>query len=281
MDAAKLPVSLFWYQDEIPAPVQGCLDSWCGDARLETRVYSARDAERFFEARGMGRELAAFRRCGPYAMASDFFRLHVLLERGGLYVDANWAQKQAFAPVLAGWMSGGYHGLIAEITDFYRDQPDPLARFLIARGGEMLLNGIVFVHRPGDPFLALSAEVCRRNIEAGACEQIAFAAGSGVMAALLLLREFETRAAYVETLEQMATRSFVGHDIGPSIASVIAATEGADHDALRRHFAGFRTVPGPSLQAYLSRDGLGQRHKDHWTLHKGSLYKPADGNAAP
>lgn len=272
MQSAKIPVSLFWFQDHIPSEVQACLDSWCDDARMAGEVYTASSAQAFFRARGMTRELEAFRRCGPYAMASDYFRLHLLLARGGLYVDANWAQVQPFAPYLETLVAEGGTGLISEINAFYRTQPDPLGRFLIAQGGEVLLNGILYFPTPNDPFLKLCAAICLRNIEEGVCEQIAFAAGSGVMAALLLLRAFETRSSYVAVLEDMATRPFGGKDISSSIASVIAVTEGQDHAALRAQFAGIKTVPGDSLLAYMTRNGLGQTHKDHWTQHEGSLY---------
>lgn len=273
MPTEQIPVSLFWYQEDQPPEVQACLASWSEDHRFTGEVFSAQGAEQFFVQRGMTRELAAFRKCGPYAMASDFFRLHLLLERGGFYVDANWAQKTPIAPFLDTLVTRGKTGLIAEITELYKGQPDPLSQYFIAQGGEMLINGVLFVREPRDPFLELCAEVCLRNIEQGKCEQIAFATGSGIMAVLLLLRVFDARADYVAKLDAMATRLFHGKDVSASIQNVIYATESKDHSALQRHFTGIETVPAESLHVYAAREGLGQAHKDHWTQHKGSLYR--------
>lgn len=273
MSVVPIPVTLFWYQTEIPPQVLRCFDSWDAHPGLRARAFTLGQAQRFFDDAGLTTARAAFETCGPFAMASDYLRLHLLKVHGGVYVDANWAQIVPMRPLLDQTEAAGHCGLVAEITEISRSFDDPMTDALLAAGAEILLNGFLFVTGPDDPFISLCAEICTRNIETRACEQIAFAAGSGVMTALLMLRNYETRAAYVAALREIGQNRFFGHDVRQSLEHVIAATDAWDHGALRDRFARVDTIPGPALETYMTRQGLGQTHKDHWTRHKGSLYR--------
>ncbi|MEM1078979.1 MAG: hypothetical protein AAGI09_10665 [Pseudomonadota bacterium] len=270
---APLPVSLFWYQTDIPPQVQRCLDSWSAHPGLRAQPFTLAEARAFLDS-ACGPEVRQhFETCGPFAMASDVLRMHLMRVHGGLYVDANWAQIQPIRPLLDRVRTAGHTGLIADITELSASFEDPFTDAALEMGCEMLLNGFLYTSAPGDLFLTLCAEINSRNIAARNCEQIAFAAGSGVMSMVLLLRNFETRAQYLDALQTLGGIQFFGKDVRASLETVADVTGAHDHGRLREAFARIATIPGPDLEAYLSRDGLGQTHKDHWTRHKGSLYR--------
>lgn len=272
---APIPVSLFWYQTDVPPQVQDCMASWNAHPGLDATPYSLAKARAFLD-RSCGPEVRQhFETCAPYAMASDVLRMHLLLVRGGLYVDANWAQITPIRPLLDRVRASGQSGLIADITALSASFGDPFTDAALEMGCEMLLNGFVYASAPQDLFLSLCAEINGRNIAARSCEQIAFAAGSGVMSMVLFLRNFERRDAYLDALQALGGKPFFGHDVRGSLDMVAEVTAAHDHAKLRAAFAQIATIPGPELEAYMSRDGLGQTHKDHWTRHKGSLYRDA------
>lgn len=270
---APIPVSLFWYQTDIPPQVQGCIASWDAYPGLAARAYTLAEARAFLDQASGPETRQHFESCATFAMASDVLRMHLLRVHGGLYMDANWAQVAPVRPLLDAVRAKGQTGLIADITALSATFNDPFTDAALEMGCEMLLNGFIYMAAPDDPFLTLCAEINGRNIAARQCEQIAFAAGSGVMSMVLMLRNFDSRAAYLDALAALGRLRYFDKDIRSSLEAVAEATEAHDHAELRARFARIATTPGPGLKAYISRDGLGQTHKDHWTRHKGSFYR--------
>lgn len=82
----------YWHDpDALPQDVRVCLDSW-NTLRLEGfefLMFNDVSAAAYILERYGTRELEAFRRCRHPAMRCDYLRMCVLLEEGGLYVDAD------------------------------------------------------------------------------------------------------------------------------------------------------------------------------------------------
>ena len=82
----------FWHDySELPDDVAACMATW---ERLKEHGFSIRtfddtSADRYIRDRHGHREVAAFNRCAHPAMRSDYLRLCVLLNEGGLYVDCD------------------------------------------------------------------------------------------------------------------------------------------------------------------------------------------------
>lgn len=273
MDTRKIPLSLFWYQQDIPEPVQGCLQTWKDHPRFSTAVYGCKDAVDFFETTGQHKERVAYETCGPFAMASDYFRLFILYARGGIYIDANWAQITDILPWIEQNCQAGQSGVLVSVNEAASTWNDPATDFMLAKNTDILLNGIMYFTNPQDPFLKIACEICTMNIQSKATESIAFASGSGVLTLLHAIRGFETRTAYLRYLEELVTYRYFGHSLDQVVRHTIAAIQPYNFDMLKTMTAGINVVPGLSLGAHIRRDGLGQLHKDHWYQLKGSLYR--------
>ena len=82
----------YWHDpDALPQDVRACLDSW-DTLRLEGfefRMFNDVSAAAYIIERYSTLELDAFRKCRHPAMRCDYLRMCVLLEEGGLYVDAD------------------------------------------------------------------------------------------------------------------------------------------------------------------------------------------------
>lgn len=273
MDDKKIPLCLFWYQNEIPDSVDECLQTWTVDHRFNTTVYNGETAAAFFENTGMNREKLAFDTCVPFAMAADYFRLFILQARGGIYIDANWAQISDILPLFESSSSPEQNGVVISVTENANRWGDAFTDVLLANNMDILLNGILHFASPDDIYVKIACEISTLNIESKATESIAFAAGSGVLTLLLALRNFKSRDAYLVFMADLSQHEFFGHSLTTVIQNTIAATEPYDFETLKTEFLKINVVSGLALNTYISRNGLGQYHKDHWLQHKGSLYR--------
>lgn len=80
----------FW-DAQIPADVQACLDTWesLRADGFDLLTFTDATAAAYIEETFGPRQLAAFDRCHHPAMRSDYFRLCYVLASGGFYVDAD------------------------------------------------------------------------------------------------------------------------------------------------------------------------------------------------
>lgn len=91
---SKIPKRLirYWHdQNNIPADVQACLNSWerLSGEGFEFRMYNDSSAAAYIADRYSSKESKAFARCRHPAMRCDYLRMCVLLAEGGFYVDAD------------------------------------------------------------------------------------------------------------------------------------------------------------------------------------------------
>ena len=85
---APLSVIQFWDSPHPPQDVLACLQSWEA-AGAPLRRFDADQALAFLEQNFDPEVVACFRHCHHPAMQSDYFRLAILLQEGGLYIDAD------------------------------------------------------------------------------------------------------------------------------------------------------------------------------------------------
>lgn len=82
----------YWHDSgDLPADVRDCMRTWDSlrDAGVEYRLFDDDLAAAYIARWYSGREVAAFARCKHPAKRSDYLRLCVILNEGGLYVDAD------------------------------------------------------------------------------------------------------------------------------------------------------------------------------------------------
>jgi hypothetical protein len=82
----------FWHDhSKLPDDVAACMFTWerLVDHGFAIRTFDDASADRYIRDRHGAREIAAFGRCAHPAMRCDYFRLCVLLNEGGLYVDCD------------------------------------------------------------------------------------------------------------------------------------------------------------------------------------------------
>jgi tetratricopeptide (TPR) repeat protein len=86
----QLGLVQFWDTVTVPPDVLACINSWrVHHPKIHHDLFSEADAHDFL-VRSFGTEIGAmFGQCHHPAMKADFFRLFYLLERGGIYIDAD------------------------------------------------------------------------------------------------------------------------------------------------------------------------------------------------
>lgn len=91
---AHVPRTMFQYWHDaadLPADVHKCMRTWDAlrDAGVGYRLFNDNTAAAYIAERYSGREVSAFARCQHPAKRSDYMRMCVILDEGGLYVDAD------------------------------------------------------------------------------------------------------------------------------------------------------------------------------------------------
>ena len=82
----------FWHDPtDIPEDVRDCMRTWdpLRNDGVAYRLFDDESAAAYIAERYGGREVAAFSRCQHPAGRSDYLRMCVILDEGGLYVDAD------------------------------------------------------------------------------------------------------------------------------------------------------------------------------------------------
>ena len=138
-------VSQYWDTPEIPSQIREIMGSWQGLPDLSYGLYDKRAAMDFLRDRFGADHLRAFRLANHAAEGADFLRLCLLLDRGGIYADAD-DRRIAPAAELRQALIGHGRGMVV-----YRERFGAIANNLIAA-------------RAGHPVLALAVEFALQSL---------------------------------------------------------------------------------------------------------------------
>ncbi|WP_062221451.1 tetratricopeptide repeat protein [Aureimonas sp. D3] len=149
----------FWDDGDPPDDVKAYGDTWRSiNESFRYRLWSGGEAEAFLSDHGFADALSAFRRAREPAMKADLFRLALLLDEGGIYVDADDRCLRPIAPLLS-----GPAGFVAYQEDL----------------GSLGNNWIAAV--PGHPLLALALDLACRAVNRGDGDILWLSTGPGLL----------------------------------------------------------------------------------------------------
>jgi mannosyltransferase OCH1-like enzyme len=135
----KLNLFQFWDEVEAPPDVEELMASWRADPQFVYHRYCGESAHAFIRERFDRRTLKVFESCAVPAMQADVFRLCVLFDQGGIYVDAdqgNRGRNGSFTDTTARghlFYRNGHKGLICNGLMSFFDRHDPLVGELLER----------------------------------------------------------------------------------------------------------------------------------------------------
>jgi len=139
---ARMKLFQYWDGPQPPADVAELIAGFRDrNPELEHHLFDEAAAAEFIATHFGAREHAAFRSLAVPAMQSDYFRLCALHQHGGVYVDADFESR---AP-LVGLLDRAPHGLVLMLFN-------------------EIVNGLLLVRRPRDPFIGACLKLATDNI---------------------------------------------------------------------------------------------------------------------
>jgi hypothetical protein len=178
-------------------------------------------------------------------MQSDYFRLCALKRSGGVYLDADfWCRK----PLLR-LLDTAAHGLLES-------------------RGVQIVNGLMFVRAPRDPFVEACLELCTLNIEQRDIPNVYTATGPGVLCALQALLRPETADPLLAEMDNHLQAGWRFPELLERARREIPVT-----DALASAFNAITLLPKGALKPWIGKTEPAYKQTvRHWLNWPGSIY---------
>ena len=214
-----------------------------------------RDSARWFIGKHTGqREQRAFEACAVPAMQADYFRLCALKRSGGFYIDAD---VELLKP-LAALLDMAPHGMLQ------------------SRRGQ-LVNALMMLRQPDDPFVNACLQLCTINIENRDIPNVYTATGPGVLNAIQALLRPEMAQGLISQMDNLLQRDWLFTELVDRARREIAVT-----DELVRSFDAITLMPKGDLRPWIGKASPAYKETEiHWMNWPGSIYAgPRPGTAS-
>ncbi len=236
----------YWDTADPPAEVAGWIENVrASNPDLEHRLFD-RDQASWFIGKHFGpRHRRAFDACAAPAMQSDYFRLCALKRSGGVYLDADFWCLKPLAPLL----DSAPHGLLES-------------------RGVQIVNGLMFIRAPHDPFVEACLQLCTINVEQRDIPNVYTATGPGVLCALQAVLRPETAAPLLAEMDNYLQAGWRFPALLERARREIPVTE-----ALARAFDAITLLPKGALKSWIGKtDPAYKQTPRHWLNWPGSIY---------
>lgn len=237
----------YWDTPEPPDEVAGWIAGFRDlNPEFKHQLFDERSAAEFIGSHFGPRKLEAFRALAVPAVQSDYFRLCALRRYGGVYVDADFESARPLIRMLK-----------------------PVRHGLVLMWRNEMVNGLIMVRQPGDPFIAACLKLATDNILTRRFQDVRRTAGIGLMNALWALVDEAFPEGQETDVREELTRKWDAPEVLEAARGIIRPTPelAASIRALVRvhvlDAARWIATPRP---AYKATDR-------HWLNWKGSIYR--------